>query len=283
MSDIGDAHLGELNPGYLQRQGQFVGDEAQLVVQLAQLLVGLVGSTDGNMTAQTELHTGVDLSGVRVVVVLCLEQEVGLFLVQYGIRNDEIEAQVINLLRAEDVGEALLLGSHGRAVGFDAAFARVGQAADVARIANLAEFVFLLIADGLKQRNVNHAVEVAVLKVVLDDGQVGMVERDAPATQLTCLGSKHGVCAEVKGDTALIKEHILGLQFQAALLFGADLQRTGECHLEVTHIKSVPEFDALLATGLVLAVLLGELTHTGRVAVVREIHHDVLGLEGVAR
>ena len=95
---IGEAHLGKVNVGNLQLQGQ----RRSLIFKP---FVGVIHKSDANLATQTEFHLGVDFV-LDLLIVVGFYEEVGLQRVELGRGYKETEIELLHLLRQEDIGVA---------------------------------------------------------------------------------------------------------------------------------------------------------------------------------
>ena len=118
-------------------------------------------------------------------------KQVGLFLVNIRLRQEEVEIQVVNLLHLEDICKLLprLLGL----------LIHLVQLHDLTGVAYLA----------LHHRHAEGAAEVTVLEVVLKDAESHLIQGERPAAQLSLGGSReYLVGSQRQRGTALVEEHI---------------------------------------------------------------------------
>ena len=95
---IGEAHLGKVNVGNLQLQGQ----RRSLIFKP---FVGVIHKSDANLATQTEFHLSVDFV-LDLLIVVGFYEEVGLQRVELGRGYKETEIELLHLLRQEDIGVA---------------------------------------------------------------------------------------------------------------------------------------------------------------------------------
>ncbi len=186
-------------------------------------------------------------------------------MIEFQLTEHEIEVEVLDLGGLEDIGIALtrtLLG--------------VGLVIDITSI----------IDRSLEERYVELSIKVELVEVVLDDGDIEVVECIFESINLTLLTRRvvnDILQTRVERDAGAVDEHVLHREGHRVVAV-ANLDGLGEAHVDLLDEESLPELvlargDTSLGT---VKVLLGE-DHAVAIARGREIDDDRRGAKGEAR
>ena len=242
-----------------------VGNAHAYEVDVGQLGRDLLLAVDAEHTTEAELHMSLGLS---IVLILGLEQEVGLRLGYLGLGEEEVEGQLVgSRLHLEHIGVAVLIL---------AALERP-LVVDVAPVVD----VLLVLVLASEQWHTNATAEVAAIERVLHNIELHLLDGESPTADLTCHGVEDVVQVGLQRSTALVEEHVVHACLQALLLIGAS-KREGlrEADAYLLDIKSLPRLDLVGGEHLRPIVGLGERSHSACVGRGRVVVDHFAGHEG---